>query len=129
MRFFCVSVDDDEAGNYHDDEEGNEDTMVNDAYFSGQTQESEGFKTSLIKQSPILMPNSPPVVDSTSQLAAGPSSGQIMDSSSVQNIPPPTSTSTSAQATTSNMLQNTSPFPLTSSRAPNALENMATEVN
>lgn len=127
MRFFCVSADDDEAGNYHDDEEGNEDEMVNDAYFSGQTRESEGFKTSLIKQSPILMPNSPPVVDSTSQLAAGPSSGQIMESSSVQNIPPPTSTS--AQATTSNMSQNTSPFPLTPSRAPSASENIATEVN
>ncbi|XP_026796704.1 E3 ubiquitin-protein ligase TRIM63 isoform X2 [Pangasianodon hypophthalmus] len=61
--------DDDEAGDNHD-EEDHEDEVVNDARVSGRTQES-GLKTSPVKQSPILTPDSLPVVDSASQLITG----------------------------------------------------------
>ncbi|XP_026796703.3 E3 ubiquitin-protein ligase TRIM63 isoform X1 [Pangasianodon hypophthalmus] len=115
--------DDDEAGDNHD-EEDHEDEVVNDARVSGRTQES-GLKTSPVKQSPILTPDSLPVVDSASQLITGPSSAQTLDSSSAQNTPP--TTSTPAQTTTTSISQNTSSVTPTPSTAPSAPENTATE--
>ncbi|KAB5535620.1 hypothetical protein PHYPO_G00119980 [Pangasianodon hypophthalmus] len=115
--------DDDEAGDNHD-EEDHEDEVVNDARVSGRTQES-GLKTSPVKQSPILTPDSLPVVDSASQLITGPSSAQTLDSSSAQNTPP--TTSTPAQTTTTSISQNTSSVTPTPSTAPSAPENTASE--
>lgn len=122
------SADDYEADDNHDEEEYHQDEVVNDAHVSGRTQESEGFKTTPIKQSPLLTSVSPPVVDSTSQLTTGPSPVQTVDSSSAQNTPP--TTSSPAQTTTANILQNTPSVTPTPSIAPSAPESApATEVN
>ncbi|XP_060761918.1 E3 ubiquitin-protein ligase TRIM63-like [Neoarius graeffei] len=118
--------DDNEAGHDHDEEEeDHEDEVVNDTCVSGLTHESEGLKTSPFKQSPILTPDSPPVVDSVSQLSTGPSPAQILDSSSSQTTPP--TTSNPAQTTITSMSQNTSSVTPTTSTTPSTSENTATE--
>lgn len=130
VRFLCNTLwfaDDDEAGDNHDEEEDNKNEVVNDAHASCRTQESEGFKTSPVKKSPILTPDTPPVVDSTYQVTTGPRPAQILDSSSAPNTPP--STSIPAQTTTTSMSQNISSVTPTSSTAPSAPEDTATEVS
>ncbi|KAF4076645.1 hypothetical protein AMELA_G00217490 [Ameiurus melas] len=117
--------DDDEAGDNHNEEEEHEDEVVNDVRVSGQIQETEGLKIPVVKQTHILTPHSPQVVDSTSQLTAGPSPAQTLDSSSAQNIPP--TISTPAQTTTTRMSQNTSSVTPTPNTAPSTPENRATE--
>ncbi|XP_053507637.1 tripartite motif-containing protein 55a [Ictalurus furcatus] len=117
--------DDDEAGDNHDEEEDHEDEVVNDVRVSGQTQETEGLKTPALKQTPILTPDSPQVVDSTSQLTAGLSPAQTLDLCSAQNTPP--TTSTPAQTTTTRMSQNTSSVTPTPNTAPSTPENRTTE--
>lgn len=123
-------ADDDEAGNKHDEEEDHEDhedEVVYDIRVSGLTHESEGLNTSPVKQSPILTPDSPPVVDSLSQLTTGPSPAQILDSSSAQTTPP--TISNPAQTTITSISQNTSSVIPTPSTASSTSESTGTEVN
>ncbi|KAK3513707.1 hypothetical protein QTP70_028902 [Hemibagrus guttatus] len=117
--------DDDGAGDNHDEAEDHEHEVVNDTGVSGWTQESEGFKTSSVKQNPILNSDSQPVVDSISQLTAAQSAAQTVDSSSMQNTPP--TTSTTAQTKPTSMSQKTSSVIPSPSTDPSTPENTATE--
>lgn len=123
--FRCYSLwsaDDDGA----DEEEDHEIQVVNDASVSSWTQESEEFKTSPVKQSPILTSVSQPVEDSASQLTVAPSPAQTVDSSSTQNTL--LSTSTTVQTKSTSMSQNISSVTPTPTD-PSAPEKTATEVN
>lgn len=117
------SADDDEAGDIHDEAEDHENEVVNDTGVSGWTQGSEGFKTSSVKQNPVLNSDTQPVVDSVSHLTAAQSAAQTVDSSSTQNTPP-----TTVQAKTTSMSQSTSSVTPTPSTDPSLPENTATEV-
>ncbi|XP_058273938.1 tripartite motif-containing protein 55a isoform X1 [Hemibagrus wyckioides] len=117
--------DDDGAGDIHDEAEDHENEVVNDTGVSGWTQGSEGFKTSSVKQNPVLNSDTQPVVDSISQLTAAQSAAQTVDSSSTQNTP--TTTSTTVQTKTTSMSQSTSSVTPTPSTDPSMPENTATE--
>ncbi|XP_060728501.1 tripartite motif-containing protein 55a [Tachysurus vachellii] len=108
-----------------DEEEVLEIQLVNDASVSSWTQESEEFKTSPVKQSPILTSVSQPVEDSASQLTAAPSPAQTVDSSSTQNTS--LSTSTTVQTKSTSMSQNISSVTPTPTTDPSAPEKTAAE--